>query len=675
MLLRAAAIVLLVAAAQPATADVRGEAMLRNLINTIDSAEDWSATVDTIRSAGADTFAEGVSVTRDEPQLSFRLRAIRVRDLNPTGNNGAFTASEIEATGFEAAGDDDGRFTIPTAAAREVAMPSFAGLTVDVHRLMSSIAQFYTVAAQGEIGEIVIPEATGSGRDVPEGGTEPVETQLTYRNLRMEGFRNGVIERQSAGPITISSNGPQGPGEATIENIFIEQFDFAAVARIFDEDQYEQGRRDGDWANIIAAIGYSGISGTGPDNASFRLGEFRVEKIEGRQPEKPFTRDFDRLLDPTMPEDQKADLALEAVRNMYSAFRLGEMTMAGLDFSAPAENSSFSLGGIALAGLSTAGLESFRIEAVKGEGPGGSGSLDLFEIRDLVFPDIDALMKFAALEADANEREHADAMRATFAALPRLAHLGLRDIAGAQAGAPAAKLGSFTFDMADWNEFFAQSTDIRLEALEIPRALMDLDPQATEVLNGLGINDLSLSASFSDRWSPQSGQDVGTWSLSLRDAAEIEFTYTLTGVTPDWILAATAQAARTEDSTAASLKMLEGLGLQRATLKITDRSLLDRGFGLAAKMQGLAVEGPAYREQMRGALPFLLSAAVPPDINKLLSEPLQTFLGGGQTLVAEIAPPQPIPLIDLMNAANLDPMQIPGVVGLTLRSEAAAPAP
>jgi hypothetical protein len=668
---RAAALAILLAAAQPAKADLRGEEMLRSFVATIDSAEEWSARADAIRSEGADTIAEGIAVTRGDPALTFRIQRLRLRDLadSPVGG---FSAAEIEVNGAHAE-HDDGRFDIPVATVRDVSMPSFASLAVDVHRLMTSMSQFYTIAAQGEIGEISIPEATGSGRDTPEGATGPIETTITYRNLRATNFRDGVVERQELGPLTIRSTGPDGPTEAGIERIYADAINLAAVARIFDESQYADGRGDGEYTEVVAAIGYSGLSGTGPGGATFRLDEFSFEDIEGRQPEKPFTRDWDRLLDPALSDDQKGDLALEAIRNMYSAWRLGNMRVTGLSVDAPAEGSKLSLGAITLSGLSTAGLDSFRIEAVRGEGPGGFGSLGLFEMTGLVFTEFKALMKFAALEADASPREHADTVRAAFSALPKLAHLGFRDIAGGQTGAPPVSLGSFTIDLADWNEFFAQSTDLRMQGMEIPRALLELDPRATEVLNGLGLAELVLSASFSDRWSPESGLDVGTWTFSMHDAANLDFTYTLSGVTPEWILAATAEAARTDDSTAASLKMLEGVGLQKATLTITNRSLLDRGFALAAKMQGLAVDGPAYRQQMRGALPFLLSAVLPPEITKLLSEPLQTFLGGGQTLVAEIAPPQPIPLNELMGTANLDPMTIPGVIGLTLRAEAAAP--
>ena len=65
---------------------------------------------------------------------------------------------------------------------------------------------------------------------------------------------------------------------------------------------------------------------------------------------------------------------------------------------------------------------------------------------------------------------------------------------------------------------------------------------------------------------------------------------------------------------------------------------------------------------MRGALPFLLSAVIPSDLAKMMSEPLQAFMAGNQTLVAEIKPETPIPLVELAGAANLDPMDLPGAL-------------
>jgi hypothetical protein len=113
------------------------------------------------------------------------------------------------------------------------------------------------------------------------------------------------------------------------------------------------------------------------------------------------------------------------------------------------------------------------------------------------------------------------------------------------------------------------------------------------------------------------------------------------------------------------------LGVAKARLTVVDRSLLDRGFGVAAQKQGLTIDGAAYREQMRAALPFLISAAVPAEVAKLVTAPLQSFLGGGQKLLAIVAPPTPIKIPDLMQAAE-NPTALPGMLNMTLTTEPVA---
>jgi hypothetical protein len=157
----------------------------------------------------------------------------------------------------------------------------------------------------------------------------------------------------------------------------------------------------------------------------------------------------------------------------------------------------------------------------------------------------------------------------------------------------------------------------------------------------------------------------------MKDAVDVELSYSLTGLTLDWLMRATAAAAASEDSNAALNALAKDIHVASAKLSVTDRSLLDRAFGVAAEKQGLNVEGSAYREQMRAALPFLISAAVPANIAKLVSEPVQAFLAGGQTLMAVVAPPTPVSVLDLMGAEK-DPMALPDLLHLTLKSEAPA---
>ncbi len=209
-----------------------------------------------------------------------------------------------------------------------------------------------------------------------------------------------------------------------------------------------------------------------------------------------------------------------------------------------------------------------------------------------------------------------------------------------------------------------------MENLKIPRSLIELEPQGAEMLDALGYQDLTLGMSLADRWTPDIGTDQATWALNVANAGDLEFSYTLTGLTVDWIMRATSAAGKSANSDAALKAMLSDLGLARATLTVTDRSLLDRAFGLVAKRQGVTIDGAAYREQMRAALPFMISAVIPAELAKRFAPPLQDFMAGGQTLSADVTPPSPLGLLDLVAAAN-HPLALPDRLNLELKSEAA----
>jgi hypothetical protein len=292
------------------------------------------------------------------------------------------------------------------------------------------------------------------------------------------------------------------------------------------------------------------------------------------------------------------------------------------------------------------------------------------ELAGFVSPDIRALMKFAAIEKDADPQTHAAAIGSTFAALPRFGHFGIEGLVAGTSRSDAVSLGRLSLDFRDWNKVFAEATDMQIESLTIPRELLQLEPQSAEMLDALGYQDLTIGMSLADRWTPDIGTDQATWTVTVENAGNVEFSYTLTGLTIDWLLRATALAGRSSDSEAALMAMLSDLGIARATLAVTDRSLLDRAFGVVARRQGVAIDGPAYREQMRAALPFIISAVIPVELAKRLAPPLQGFMAGGQTLFADVAPASPLGILDLMAAAS-DPLTLPDRLNLELRSEEA----
>jgi hypothetical protein len=661
----AIAVVLLSGLSAPAWADAESEGLLRQFVDGINGAAGWSATVGAIRSDGSDTIASNLLLSREEPHVAVRIGEIRATDL-AARDGGGFTASTIALTDANVDAEVIA-YTIPSATVQDLSVPSVEGIVYDPRHMMSFVAKLYSAAAESEFSDFSIPEMRSTQSVVVAGVAN--RTEVVYRNVSSTGLEDGVLESSSLGPVTFTVDAVDAePVTFEIAEISAERFDIEAAAHILDPARYRDGRGDDIWRPLLSRVTYSGMSGKGENNETFRLDELTLEGLDGHQTEKPMLAIWDQILDPTVSEDAKADLALDAIRRMYSAWRFGNIRIAGLAVDAGTEG-SFGVESFTVTGLSDVGIDSILLKAVQAETPQGFFEMQGLELAGFKFPDLDALMTFAGLENDATAMAKEEVIRTAFQALPRLSHFAMSGIAAGQTKTDAVLAREFSIDLADWNELFAASVDIRLAGVEVPRHLMELDAETRQMLDALGYDRLVFGMSFADRWAPDAGTTDMTVGFTLETAMDAELTYTITGVTKDWVYSAISAAGQGADGSAALMAMAAQLGLGHAQLKVTDRSILDRAFGIAAQKQGLAIEGAAYREQMRGALPFLLSAAAPPDLVKLLTDPMKAFLAGGQTLVAEIAPPQPIPLLDLAGLAAADPMTIPGKIGLTLRSE------
>ncbi len=661
-----ALIAIVLAAASPAKADTQSEAMLRDFVAWVDSSPLWSASVSLVRSEGDDTYADGLVFTREDPHLTISIEELRLRDLSAR-SGGGFTASEIEMRAGQIVTDkSDTR--IPSLSASGASMPSLVGVTVDPKHVMGSLARFYAIAADGALDALTVPEINVVQQQSDSGGAGRT-VQISYRNLSLAYLSGGVLTHQEVGPISVISRGPDA-FDFTIDKVEVDRTDLGALAHILNESEYRDGHGDNVWRPLLSRAAYKGLSAHGPDGTSVRIDEVAVENVDGRQPEEPFTGTFDQIMDPATPEDAKNDLALEALSGMFRAFRVGTMRLQGLSVMAPKDGTSVSLDGFTFTGWSSDGIDSFLMKGLSANGPDVYASLGSMELAGFVSPDIRALMRFGALEKDIDIEKHAAAIRESFAALPRFSHFGMEDLALGQSKDAAVAIDRVGIDFSDWNEIFAKATDIRVENLQVPRALVEMEPQASAMLDALGYDgDLSLGISLSDRWDPDVGTDAGSWAVSVANAGDVALNYTLTGLTMDWLDRATAEAAKGADSEAAISAMLRDLGLARATLTVTDHSLLDRAFGVIAKRQGLTVAGAAYRQQMRAALPFLISAVIPAELARRIAPPLQGFMAGGQTLFANVTPPTPLPLLDLATAAR-DPLTLPDKLNLELKSEA-----
>lgn len=674
----------LLAGASPATADQRSEALLSDFVAWIDSSPLWTARAGAVRSEGADTLIADLTIELEAtPELfTAQIAELRLTGLAPQ-KGGGFTADRIALSGALAStfalsaetGQPQGpgimEYSIPSATMTGVEMPSFAGVGIDMQHVISSIVDVYAVAAQGAFTAFDLPEMSFVVSQTVPGVEGSVESSATYHNLHIGGLADGVIASQTAGPITGATLQPGVPEVSyTIERLESGPVDMGAIIRILDDDQYENGRGDGVWMPIVTDAVYRGITAAG-EGFSFSLDSVSLDSIEGRQMDEAVMDELDAMIASGMagaagPADEER--LLELVLGIYSAWRVGTFSMDGLDVDAAAEG-SFSLASITLAGLSAAGLERFAMSGMDLVSPEAVASLGSFEIADVVWPDIRPLAFGEDIAPAGSDPRDAHAY-SILAALPRIGHIGLHDVSGGTGPEPLVSLDTFTLDFSEWNEIFAGATDLVIEGLAISRDIPGLDAQALQMMDTLGYDELVFGASLTDRWSVDEGRDEAVWTFSLQDGADIEVSYELTGVTAEWVIDAIVA-----ESESVQMKLLSRLGLAGAELRLTDRSLLERGFDAAVLMQGLTVDGPTYREQIRGAIPFMLSTALPEALASMVGEPLQAYLGGGRTLIAEISPAEPVSLLTLMNEQALDPAETAGRLGLTLRTEPAPAVP
>jgi hypothetical protein len=354
----------LIAGAGPAAADPQSEALLRDYVESVDALPDWSAAVATIRTDGDDTIAERLTMTRAEPRVSVAIGRLRLLDLSERAGSG-FVASEIELTDGSLESDVV-NYSIPSAIATEVGMPSLAEVGFDTRHLMTAIAELYGAAAEGELAELRIPEMTAVQRRKAVGAAAPAETQITYRDVVTSGLRNGVLRSQSFGPISISGVNSEGQAvDIGVEAVSAENLDLDAVAHIFDRDRYRDGRGDGVWRPLASRLVASGLSASGPDGSSFRIDSYGLENLDGRQPRKPITALWDRMLDPAIAQDVKNDLALEALQSALQVWRLGTIRLHGMTLDSPPAGTRLALDSLTVSGLSEVGIDSVLLKALK----------------------------------------------------------------------------------------------------------------------------------------------------------------------------------------------------------------------------------------------------------------------------------------------------------------------
>ncbi|MEZ5892537.1 MAG: hypothetical protein R3C58_05250 [Parvularculaceae bacterium] len=211
--------------------------------------------------------------------------------------------------------------------------------------------------------------------------------------------------------------------------------------------------------------------------------------------------------------------------------------------------------------------------------------------------------------------------------------------------------------------------------------------QLTAMLKEIGLDAIAYDGDMAVTWSPNDGATSSQINLSADNIGE--WLQSADGALPDF--AAVEQWIPTEgetfDGEAVMPEVVKALALHRASLVLTDKGGIDKGFALAVAMAKLAPEDDASAAMLRNADPADLrvssaamirlsaqqaAAAFPPAVGYMNA--VADFLQKGGALRIEANPPAPFTAALLESEAEAmqsDPSLIATLLGLTVVQEPA----
>lgn len=181
-------------------------------------------------------------------------------------------------------------------------------------------------------------------------------------------------------------------------------------------------------------------------------------------------------------------------------------------------------------------------------------------------------------------------------------------------------------------------------------------PQAAQfagILAGLGYEQLVFSAVGESVYDEATDrvETRGDNYFRLEDGFEIRSEQAISGISAymEGLAAAMEGAEKPEELNDATMAALQLMVIERFTFSLEDQSLLDRGLGLAAQMQGGTPE--SLRMQAAGfaaMIPAFTGGMIPPELATDLQMALSAFINQGGTLNFGIEPDQPTSVGDMV---------------------------
>ena len=391
-------------------------------------------------------------------------------------------------------------------------------------------------------------------------------------------------------------------------------------------------QRNTPFKTLLGSLAVTGTKLAVDDVASMSLDEMSYSDWGVRPPSIPLLSLADELYLEAKEAGSEPDemTILRLVSSFYSMFRIGSFEMMGFDIDVnDTENGTqfaAQLDSFRLADLWSVGLGELSFKGFFSEGEGNRIQMDLFQLKDIGFPTLAALM-------DAERASDEMDIKAIIAALPTL---GLIEASGIDVNIkdePGFKLGLSRLEMGDFIGRLPTRVSSTLENLEFNVA--DLEAEGREAFEKMGYERINLSYVLSLVW------DEASEILSLESRNALDDGGTLNAAVE---IGSVPRSVFEDPETAQNA--LAFLTFNAASMVFDDNSIVDRAIEATASDQGKSAD--QLKQELLGALPFVMGALNKPDFVDEVAKAVSKLLSEGGSLTATAQPDQPVSVMQVI---------------------------
>lgn len=461
----------------------------------------------------------------------------------------------------------------------------------------------------------------------------------TYGAIEFNDMKRGDYSSFSIDGLKMASvpQSSTGTGDTAFELLLdIARLDGGAynggtLVRQFDPS-LPTSQRNTPFKTLLSSLAVTGTKLAVDDVASMSLDEMSYSDWGVRPPSIPLLSLADELYLEAKEGGAEPDemTILRLVSSFYSMFRIGSFDMMGFDIDVnDTENGTqfaAQLDSFRLADLWSVGLGELSFKGFFSEGEGNRIQMDLFQLKDIGFPTLAALM-------DAERASEEMDIKAIIAALPTL---GLIEASGIDVNIkdePGFKLGLSRLEMGDFIGRLPTRVSSTLENLEFNVA--DLEAEGREVFEKMGYERINLSYVLSLIW------DEASEILSLESRNALDDGGTLNAAVE---IGSVPRSVFEDPETAQNA--LAFLTFNAASMVFDDNSIVDRAIEATASDQGKSAD--QLKQELLGALPFVMGALNKPDFVDEVAAAVSKLLSEGGSLTATAQPDQPVSVMQVI---------------------------